>query len=256
MTRRDGVRTSMAVIGLLALAGCSPAPDSPRVPIAIACGPATEGGEVFVGERVRVARGADGPCDGLAVGGTQMFSFRSSQPDSIVGVSALADIADDGSLSFELEIPADMRLGDAVLEAVPRVNPCDDDTMLDCPPPKANVTVRHRPSALRLVDLRSAGLAAPELPAPRGESSFVLRGPARDQLTVVLIGHRCETVPIAFVATAPRHSLELVSGRRTAGACYDGDTPWTSVIEVPARYAAFRSVKVDNVPAEFLPAGG
>ena len=254
MTWRGRLWTGLAMSAAVTLGGCVSPPDDQqprRATIPIVCGSTSGVTEVFVGEIVQVTRGPDGPCDGLGVGRKQFFTFRSSNVYSSVGASAYVEIADDGSLSFELLVPADMRLGTATLEAVPRVNPCDDDAMLDCPPPSATVTVSHRPSALRTVNLVSSGLEPPPLPERLGDRAYVLRGPAPDEVTVVLRGHRCETVPAAFVTTVLRDSLELVSGRRTGGACEEVATPWTSIIEVPAAYAGFRSVKVDNVPAEF-----
>jgi hypothetical protein len=252
MTRRGCLSAVLAMSAAGMLAGCvvSPPEERERATIAIVCGSTPAVTEVFVGETVQVTRGPDGPCDGLGVGRKQFFTFRSSNVYSSVGATAYVEIADDGSVSFELVVPADMRLGTAKLEAVPRVNPCDDDAMLDCPPPSATVTVSHRPSALRTVSPVSSGLEPSPLPERLGDRAYVLRGPAPDEVTVVLRDSRCETIPTAFVSTAPRDSLELVSGPRTGGKCQGVPSPWTSIIEVPAAYAGFTSVKVDNVPAE------
>jgi hypothetical protein len=256
--RRAPLLTALAIGVAALLAGCvSPPVEIERPePIVIGCAAEAPPSDVFVGEAVEVTRGPDGLCDGLAVGRTQTFTFRSTDRTSTVGSSIFAEIGENGSFSFELEVPADMRLGRAVLEAVPRVTACDDDNALECPPPSAHVIVRHRPTALRPVALVSSRLPTPALPSGGGVHAYVLRMPLHDELTVVLAGKRCETIPTAFVATAPRGSLELVSGPRPSGSCLQNGRFWTSVIEVPKSHAAFTSVKIDNIPVSVLPATG
>ena len=201
MSWRGRLWAGLAMAAAATLAGCVFSPPDDRQPapptISIECGSTAGVAQAYVGETVHVMRGPDGPCDGLGVGRTQLFTLRSSPARSAVGAGTYVEIAENGSLSFYLLVPDDMPLGAAVLEAVPRVNPCDDDAMLDCPPPSATVTVSHRPSALRAVDVVSSSVAPPPLPETMGAYAYVQRGPAPDELTVVLAGNRCETIPTA-----------------------------------------------------------
>ena len=252
--RRALLPAGLAVGVAVLAAGCaSPSPVEAPDPIVIGCAEEAPPTEVFVGESVEVTRGPDGPCDGLAVGRTQTFTFRSVDRTSSVGSSVFAEIEENGSFSFQLEVPADMQLGRAVLEAVPRVNPCNDDASLDCPPPTAHVIVRYRPTALRAVTLVQSRLeVAP--PAGGGIRAFASRGPGANQVTIVLPATRCETVPTAFVAGSPRNSLELIAGPPPSGSCLDHGTFRTSILEVPRTHADYTTVKVDNVPLPLLPA--
>ncbi len=248
---------------VLALAGCASArpPQSSPPPSQESTSPAWAhecvwnplGGEAVLGQLITVSRGPEGPCEGLELGSTQQFELRSIHGDDTAKATAEVAVAQDGSFSFEIRVPPDLRIGQAEVQAVPRDPACDHPDYIDCPPATLYFTVRHAPSALRGVTLVSTGLEAPRLPEEQlGDHSYYFPGPADDQVTLVIIGNGCETLPRSYVTTAPSESLEIVSGVDCDGG-HDVATPWTSIIEVPEEYADFESVKVDNVPAELLP---
>ena len=249
----------------LALAGCSSAdpPPSGPPPSVEPTGPfwAHEcvwnpvEGDALLGEVITVSRGPEGPCEGLELGSTQRFELSSGYADDQVTATADVAVAEDGSFSFDIRVPADLRIGSAEVRAVPQDPACDDPEYIDCPPAYLRLTVGHAPDALRDVTIVSTGVDAPRLPEEsRGSKNYYRPGPADDQVTVVIIGSGpgCEETPRFYVATAPPDSLEIVSERANGG-CNDVATPWTSIIEVPDGFAAYQSLKIDNVPAELLP---
>jgi hypothetical protein len=252
----------LACAAPLALSGCAAIGDGPRtappaggsaVSVVYACEWNIEGGDVLLGETISVSRGPDGPCDGLELGTTQLFELRSNHADDPVKATAEVDVAQDGSFTFEIRVPENLRLNTAVLQAVPADPGCDDPAVLDCPPPSVYFTVRHARAALREVTLAATGLDAPRLTAGSVGAEHSYRpGPADGQVTLVISGNGCETLPRWYVATAPSDSLEIVSETQDVE-CTDVATRWTSIIELPAEYADFESVKVDNIPAELLP---
>ena len=211
-------------------------------------------GEAYLGEVITVSRGPEGPCEGLELGTTQRFELRSVYVDDEAKAIADVSVAEDGSFSFDIRVPADLRIGSAEVRVVPKDPACDDPDYIDCPPAFLRLTVGHAPPALEDVTLVSAHIDAPRLPEESlGGKNYYRPGPADDQVTLVIIGSGpgCEETPRSYVATAPPDSLEIVS-ERAPGGCNDMATPWTSIIEVPEEYAGYQSVKIDNVPAELL----
>ncbi|WP_108251256.1 hypothetical protein [Planctomonas deserti] len=186
----------------------------------------------------------------------QTFELRSAHVADVVKAVADVAVAEDGSFSFEVQVPLELRLGRAIVQAIPDTGSCLDPEALDCPAPTVNLDVRHPASALRDVNVLSTGLATPPLPAHALEDwsdPYYLPGPADGQLTLVLPGSGCETRPNSFVVTAPSKRLEIVSEVQ-GDACPEIAMRWTSIIEVPDEYAAFDSVTVDNLPAKLAAA--
>ena len=258
MRARLRERIGVACAAVLTVSGCAsagagPASQPPGAVVTYECTWHSEGGEVLLGETISVSRGPEGACEGLELGASQVFELRSNYADDDVTAIEEVDVGEDGSFAFEIRVPDGLRIGRAVLQAVPNEPGCDDPQVLDCPPPAVNFTVRHPASALRDVGILTAGLEAPALPEESiGSRSFYLPGPREGEVTLVIIGSGCETLPRSYVATAASDSLEIVSEVR-GDTCNDMATPWTTVIQVPEEYAGFTSVKVDNVPAVELP---
>jgi hypothetical protein len=213
-------------------------------------------GQALLDEVVTVSRGPEGPCEGLELGSTQWFELTSGHADDAAKARAKVVVAEDGSFSFQLRVPSDLRLGSAFVRAVPNDPACDDADNIDCPPAGLRITVGHSPAELTDVTLVSSRLEAPPLPTGSlGVTDYYLPGPEAGQVTLVIIGggRGCEAVPGWYVTTAAPGSLEIVADRADGG-CDSVATPYTSVIEVPEEYAAFESVKIDNVPAVMLAA--
>jgi hypothetical protein len=227
-----------------------------RATVEYECVLQSDGGEVVLGETISVTRGPDGECEGLDLGSTQSFELRSSYAADEVKATVEVAVSEDGAFSFEVQVPDELRLARAVLQALPADPGCDDPSVLDCPAPTVSFDVVHPASALRNAVVVSKALATPALPAEPLEShvhGFYQLGPADDELTLVIPGSGCETLPRFYVATAPSNSLEFVT-EEVGDICTDMAVQWTTVVHVPEEYAGFNSVKIDNVPAELLPA--
>ncbi|MCM6762283.1 hypothetical protein NB037_07610 [Rathayibacter sp. ZW T2_19] len=258
MTRRNAVLGAVCLL-VGAVTGCSTAGSTgsgagrTAVTVEYTCVLQSEIGEIELGGVLSVHRGPDGPCDGLETGTTQRFELRSIMEADPVRASVDVDVAVDGSLAFDVQVPTDLRLGRALLQAVSLERECRDPAVLDCPAP----TVRFVVTDSSVQDLRLASAPSPTAPDQVATLDAIgahyRPGPLADQITVVLPGPTCETVPASFVTDAPAGSLEMVSAIR-GDACGESMNWWTSVVDVPDGYADYDSVKVDNVPAALLPA--
>ncbi|MBO0983780.1 hypothetical protein [Rathayibacter sp. SD072] len=258
MTRRKAVLSGVCVL-VGAVPGCSAAGSTDSgagrtaVTVEYACVLQSEIGEIELGGVLSVHRGPDGPCDGLETGTMQRFELRSIVEADPVRASVDVDVASDGSLAFDVQVPEELRLGRALLQAVSPERECRDPAVLDCPAP----TVRFVITDSSVQDLRLDSAPSLTSPGPVGATdssrASYRPGPLPDQITVVLPGPTCETVPASFVTDAPADSLEMVSAIR-GDVCGESLNWWMSVVDVPDGYADYDSVKVDNVPAVLLPA--
>lgn len=253
---RDTMRRLALMAGLasaLALVGCAPVTpgttSTPADPGGTAkCDFVVSPSEVILGGTMLISRQPAPECLGLAPGSLQTFELRSAGQTTIR--VAEVQVAADGSFAVEAHVPTDTPTGGALLTAVPPVvHYCSD---LDCPLSLVNVFVRHAKADTTPLTLVGHDLETP--PLPPGADAYALPGPEPGQLTLVIIGNGCLTVPDSYVHTAGPTSLEIVSkvSAPHGDGCTENRKPWTSVIAVPDAYAGFTTVKVDNVEAELL----
>jgi len=189
-------------------------------------------------------------------GSVQSFELQSITVGGAIERSAEFEVAADGSFTAEVTVPTDIRIGRATLIAVPPVRHyCSDDTADDCILPRILLTVGHAADDLTPVTIVRSEVDTPPLPDHGALDPFAFPGPAQGQLTLVIYGSSCPTLPDAYVNNAPAKSLEIVTKVHipaNAGGCAELAKPWTTVIEIPDEYGDFDTVKVDNVEATIV----
>ncbi|WEO78811.1 hypothetical protein BJQ94_07210 [Cryobacterium sp. SO2] len=266
--RTYGRSTAVAalLIGAAALPGCagvvggSPAAVGESSTVdPLACGMTVEPGSAVLGEEVLISRPATEPgeCATLAPGSTQTLELRSSTRGITVEQSVPVLIGNDGAFEARMRIPTGIRLGDAVITAIP---PAELDCTAtaaaeECILPRTYLAVGFDPDDLRPVRLTDTAADTPTLPADDlVDTPYALAGPGANELTLVLIGSSCPTRPADFVAGTSAGTLQIVSADEVPPGedCDALAMHWTTVIEIPDGYAGFRSVTVDNVPAILL----
>lgn len=227
----------------------------------LACGITVTPATAVFGDAVLIMRPASQPgeCATLEPGSTQTLELRSSILGLTAEESVPVTVGADGGFEVRMRIPPGIRLGDAVVTAIP---PADLDCAAvpavpaeECILPRTYFTVGFDPADLEPLRITSVDVETPALPPDDALlTSYVRVGPGTDELTVVIWGSSCAARPVAFVRTAPSDRLEIVSDMPVpeGQACAALAKPWTTVIHLPAGATGYRTVSVDNVEAVLL----
>ncbi|MCU1447084.1 hypothetical protein [Cryobacterium sp.] len=275
MTFSLTTRALAALLVCAALAGCAePAgPAAPAEPVdQLACGIAVTPAAAVFGDEVLITRAATesgvaaqgesgpGECGTLVPGSTQTLELRSSILGYAAEATVTAVVGADGDFEARMRIPAGMRLGDAIVTAIPPDEfgcpAVTTDTTEECILPRTYFTVGFDPDDLEPVTITSTDAPAPAL--PRDDSlltSYALAGPGTTDLTLVIWGSSCAARPTSFVGTAASDSLEIVSVAVVPEKqeCAAMAELWTTVIQIPEGFRDYRTVSVDNVEGLLLP---
>ncbi|MGY4856435.1 hypothetical protein [Cryobacterium sp. AP23] len=227
----------------------------------LACGITVTPATAVFGDEVRITRPATDPgeCTTLDPGSTQTLELRSSILGFTAEQSVPVIVGADGAFETRMRIPTGIRLGDAIVTAIPppELN-CDGATSKDtgeCILPRAYFAVGFASEDLEPLGITSVDVATPALPTDDVLlESYALAGPGPQELTVVVYGSSCETRPATYLRTAPADTLQLVSAVEVppGEGCDTLAMPWTTVIEIPEGFSGYRTVTVDNVEAVLL----
>ena len=240
----------------------APRPITPIDPFG--CGLVVNPATAVIGAEVVISRAATEPgeCATLVPGSTQTLELRASVRGLEVEQSVTTVVGGDGAVEARMRMPTGIRLGRAVITAIPpaeldctgpTIDPIADDA---CILPRASVTVVFDSRKLAPVTIVSTDAQPPDLPLTDVPLvSFAIPGPGAGELTLVISGSGCETRPAAFLRTAPAHTLAITSAVivPTDQDCDALAMPWTTVIAVPDGFRDYDTVTVDNVAAVLLP---
>jgi hypothetical protein len=185
-------------------------------------------------------------------------------PETLHSEKVTVTVADDGSFTTSVTVPRIMPVGRAVLQIEPQdTGYCGSTGNLDCILPSVLLEVRFDERDLRPLTIVRADVETPALPdadglpGPGSPPPYAARGPEEGQLTLVIWGSACATLPSSFVASAPADTLAILSETED-DVCAQPLVAWTTVIELPPERADPRVVTVDNVEAvlfDLAPAG-
>lgn len=282
MTLSLTTRRRVALVAMLAcavaLAGCA-APGGPAAPSPapaepvdqLACGITVTPAAAVFGDEVLIARAGSGPgaaargesgpgeCGTLVPGSTQTLELRSSILGDNPEATVSAVIGAHGDFEARMRIPTGMRLGDAIVTALPPAEfgcpAVTAETTEECILPRTYFTVGFDPDDLEPVTVTSTDAPTPALPPDDSlMSSYALAGPGPTDLTLVIWGSSCAARPTTFVRTAASDSLEIVSVAVVPEEqdCAAMAELWTTVIQIPEGFRDYRTVSVDNVEAVLL----
>jgi hypothetical protein len=270
MALLHGTMVAALLVGAAVLAGCAAAAGSTgeaeAPPVAqpvdrLACGITVTPATAVFGDEVLITRPATEPgeCQTLAPGSTQTLELRASIHGLTAEQSVPVVVGADGGFETRMRIPTGIRVGDAVVTALPPPElTCEAaaaGATEECILPRAYFAVGFAPADLEPLGITGIDVATPALPTGGAlRESYALAGPGPQELTVVVFGTSCETRPSSFVRTAPADTLALVSSVEVppGEGCDTLAMPWTTVIEIPEGFTGYRTVTVDNVEAVLL----